>query len=96
MKSSLILASSSLCCKFHVSASTGCWREVSQFPAGRVPALDFALVRALFFLLQHKPFLGDFLYQEWREYSLRGDTLIIFAQKSTSKHFPMFLYFWEI
>ena len=76
-------------------ASKVCLGEVSdsQFPAGRVPAHDFALVRALFLLLQRRPFLGRFcLCQERHEYSMRGKTLIAFAQQPTSKHFPMFLH----
>lgn len=76
-------------------ASTGCLGEVSnsQFPEGWVPACDFALVRALFLLLQCRPLLGRFCpCQERHEYSLRGKTLIAFAQQSSRKHFPVFLH----
>lgn len=68
MKSSLILPSLSTTSSMFQPAlpvaSMGCWREVSnsQFPAGRVPVHDFALLRALFLLLQHKPFLGRFFF----------------------------------
>lgn len=99
VRSSLSPPSFPLPCKFVAQpalppANTGCLGEVSnsQFPAGRVPARDFALVRALFLLLQSRPFLGRFcLCQERHKYSMRGKTLMAFAQQPSSKHLPVFL-----